>query len=754
MHDRRSIPWLFPLVLVASFLAGCDSGTSSSGDGDDQDVADVAGEAESSADADADADAGADADADADAGADADADADTGADADAAGECDGECFAGQRTTCTCDPSDPCGWSGDGICDARRCDRTVGTSFDDGTDCDSWENCGGDCSSGVFNGCTCDPRNPCRWARNGSCDTAACEAAVPVGLVFDDSQDCACDEQCSGGVYNACTCGVDDPCGWTDNRSCERTACEAALPGVPVLSDTDDCVCDGACTEGALDACTCGTDDPCGWSGNGTCEHADCEAAVPGGTVFADSVDCAVMACDGACTASAHDACTCGLDDPCGWAGDGFCDGDPCEAVLPGAHFDDLTDCSTTPGTLTFAATSVVNELNRNDMYVFADAMVANGYSWVVRDPDVTRADLTSYLEMDITVLYHTGHGNTGIVAVADGSLGVSAVTLAAHNSIFATCLTLEVPWAAAFGPTAETVLGYTDLSYDIIDDDVARDTATAVGGGAGWMLAWYQANVSVGSLSDRWAGYVREGADIVEYSARTGTIPTAPGPPDVWVPLATDGRLWASNTLLDDGRTFAAPARMPALVPDSGRRTTALPDAWSQLSPTTMTQDEATTLAAAAVVASTGALPADAVLDRALAVLARRDGGDPIVVGWFVRWSRTIDGLPVRGNGVADHFAVLVAPSGAIAVSSWWPSVVAAPMSAPPSSLFLDSASALRLAAADLSRAVKGELRLRSVRAVWGTPGPGSLALVPAWEFADSSGSALVVDAVTGEVLR
>jgi hypothetical protein len=659
------------LAVAAALAAGaaCDDGAQHlTGDVIDSDPDDTAVGADADADADADAEipveadaeVGPDADADADPEADvpADADAEVGPDADAdAGACDGECLAGLRTTCTCDETDPCGWSDDGICDTRRCMRDFGSGFDDGTDCDTRENCGGDCSGGTYNACTCDPRDPCRWEPDGACDTPECEAAVPGGPIFDDTEDCV-----------------------------------------------------GA-------------------------------------------------SCDGACRETTHDACTCAPDDPCAWAGDGFCDDDACEALLPGAHFDDSADCGGTPGTLTVAVTSVVNELDRNDMYVMAEGLVGLGYDWVLRDADVTTAELASYLERELTTLYHTSHGNTGVVVTADGMLDSGDATLAVRNTIFATCLTLADSWSSAFGATAESVLGYTEVSYDIVDDEVVRLMLMELRAGASYILAWYEANVAVDGLDDRWIGYVREGADIVEYSARSGVVPTArPAPlPDgaTWVRLGdAAASLWASSALLADARAFDAPPRLAAAVADAGRTAGTLPGGWSRLGATTATPDDATTAARRFVDESLGGLPADAVLDGATPVFARREGELGRPVGWTVRWSRRLDGVPVRGNGVADHLVVLVGPAGAVAWSSWWPERFDAPASPAGSDLLLDAAAALRTAATELSATVKGELRLRAARAVYGTAGPDRGTAVPAWEFDDGRGGAVVVDALTGRVLR
>jgi hypothetical protein len=97
---------------------------------------------------------------------------------------------------------------------------------------------------------------------------------------------------------------------------------------------------------------------------------------------------------------------------------------------------------------------------------------------------------------------------------------------------------------------------------------------------------------------------------------------------------------------------------------------------------------------------------------------------------------------------------VLVGPSGPAAWSSWWPELEIAAASAPSPALLLDASAALRTAADQLAQAVKGELRLDAVRPVYGTRGPGSNTLVPAWQYTGRNGASVVLDALTGAILR
>jgi len=52
-------------------------------------------------------------------------------------------------------------------------------------------------------------------------------------------------------------------------------------------------------------------------------------------------------CDGACADPLYTACSCGQDDPCGWAGDGICDEECVELGYVEQMFDDTADCDPT-----------------------------------------------------------------------------------------------------------------------------------------------------------------------------------------------------------------------------------------------------------------------------------------------------------------------------------------------------------------------------------------------------------------------
>ncbi len=86
------------------------------------------------ADGDADQDLDADRDLDSDAEGEIDADAEIDAEIDT-GPCGGDCAARLASGCTCAAADPCGWTGDGICDAACLEVPVADRLDDLADCD-------------------------------------------------------------------------------------------------------------------------------------------------------------------------------------------------------------------------------------------------------------------------------------------------------------------------------------------------------------------------------------------------------------------------------------------------------------------------------------------------------------------------------------------------------------------------------------------------------------------------------------------
>ncbi len=197
------------------------------------------------------------------------------------------------------------------------------------------------------------------------------------------------------------------------------------------------------------------------------------------------------------------------------------------------------------------------------------------------------------------------------------------------------------------------MLGYTKVSFDFIDDDVANRFLNALSGGASYVSAWYQANAAIYDVSDRWAGYVREGGAIVEYSARSGRTPTSAPPDEAYESLGRTGRLLVSTSL----RTSAASISevVPAVIAFPGLVTSGqTPGAWNSLHSMDVSAADAELEALEYMEEYFGEVPLDATLEAASPLVANRPGRGEETVGYLIRYTRVVHGLAVRGNRVAE----------------------------------------------------------------------------------------------------
>jgi hypothetical protein len=103
-------------------------------------------------------------------------------------DCQGACEQGDWNECTCDISDPCGWSNNGQCNGYCIELgIVDEMFDESDDCIG--ECTGLCQSGVYVQCTCDSSDPCAWSNDGYCDDECILNGI-VEEMFDDAADCS------------------------------------------------------------------------------------------------------------------------------------------------------------------------------------------------------------------------------------------------------------------------------------------------------------------------------------------------------------------------------------------------------------------------------------------------------------------------------------------------------------------------------------------------------------------------------------
>ncbi len=556
-----------------------------------------------------------------------------------------------------------------------------------------------------------------WIDNSCADG---EMSCGDGSCIPDAWRCDGEQDCDNGRDEE-SCSSDGP---SESDPVDRPE------GESLCTDTCEYAGDGECDDGgpssSYDICELGTDcTDCGARTGGQ-DRPD----APSGC-GADEITCA----NGNCVASSS-ACN-GTDD-CGDGSD--------EAAMR---------CDVPEG-LTFVGTAVSDDLDQADLDIFAEQMSGIGFRQATLDRDVSTSELAEYLRMDVTTLYHTGHGEVGIVYTSDGELTVDTTTIGARNVIWATCLTLDESWANAFGPNTETVLGYTKVSFDGVDEDVVRSFASQLANGQSHMEAWYLSNSAISDLADRWAGYVREGSSIVEYSARRGNRPAGRMRTSAdMVEIGSVRGLFVSEEILADERTMAESFSRDLVVASAEVTATMESQGLAHLDATERSADEAIA-SAEAWLRENGGLPADAVLDRVIPIDARQNGsGRPVAVAHMVRFAREVEGVRVRGNRVEDHIAVLVGADSVLSVSRYWPET-AVTESSPREERLLGVGAATRLAADDLSASLKGgELHIIAVTPVYGTLGLGadSHELVPAYELRGRDGSTIVISAVTGEIL-
>ena len=142
------------------------------------------------------------------------------------------------------------------------------------------------------GACCQPGDPCGWAQNGSCDCADHFGwdGADCGSCLPTSPQCLADSTCPAGCsanMGAC-CAEGDPCGFANDNACE---CEGQFawddadcghcnnPAPPCPPNT----CPNGCTPVDVSPQCCMDGNPCGWAGDGFC---DC-----GGALAWDAQDC-------------------------------------------------------------------------------------------------------------------------------------------------------------------------------------------------------------------------------------------------------------------------------------------------------------------------------------------------------------------------------------------------------------------------------------------------------------------------------
>lgn len=404
----------------------------------------------------------------------------------------------------------------------------------------------------------------------------------------------------------------------------------------------------------------------------------------------------------------------------------------------------------------FMVTSVSDNLNAHDAEIFSSRLEELGFSRENWDQNVNKTTLSHYLNQPYILIYHTGHGFTGGIATANGVFKADDVTINAQNTIFATCFTLkEGDWKQAFGDTAQTVMGYTKESFDVVDERVVSRYADHLHDNQTHFVAWYLSNNSIDNLSDRWAAYVREEDDIILYRARNSVSQIVPLSYK-FTPLGTSNPLQISDAVLANIPNVANlyPISINMERGKQSKRIYAANKPFSNMKPSTFEKQEAVDYATKWL-QENGHDEDSLFLDRVIAVERKvSDDSLPEIVAHEVRFGRKVAGMPLRSNGTADHISVTVGNGKTLFFSKYWSEITTTLARRAP--LIMQPNDAITIAKDEIVRAAKGRpTHIVDVVPVMGTDGnPSSGILEPAYGFRATGGEVIVVSAVTGKILN
>lgn len=412
--------------------------------------------------------------------------------------------------------------------------------------------------------------------------------------------------------------------------------------------------------------------------------------------------------------------------------------------------DDSNDNDNT-ASKTVYTTESAPDLDTSDRLDFKNELRKGGYKHI---GDKTRVRISEFNNLlgrsDIKALYHASHGVNGAVMLMDRDLTCgNSAKFKVENVIFATCLTLrDKCWKQRMGSTSKTILGYTKVSYDGIANTNAIKFGRMIVDGKRYIKAWYASNTSINALKDRWCGYVREGGNIVEYSARSGKVPRSLEGAS-FEAMDANQLVFISEDLLDDTRDFdnrftGLKQRRFSLIENSGQEVVFSDDdaIFLPKQRATATSDDAIKIAKEYLGKD---LPEDAVLEGVDMIDA-----DASTAAYRVRFTRQKDGLTIRGNVEEHHIEILVNNDKVAAVSKLWPDVIEIAGSSFESLVSVNQ-SAEKLGDY-LSSIVRNPVKILSVSPCVGNTSDEEL--VPAHCFEDDQETIWVVNASTGEVVE
>ncbi|MFH1808083.1 MAG: hypothetical protein ABIJ09_05025, partial [Pseudomonadota bacterium] len=239
-------------------------------------------------------------------------------------------------------------------------------------------------------CSCNQRGVCE--PGCSCDPDCERDAGASDSVGQDQGQVGCGTSCTDLIYDECTCGVADPCGWIGDGYCDLDPSRSSCLGF--TQHFDDAVdCRPASDAGSAPDTATVPDSGTGLDA-GPSDHAtgvDQTSTPDTGTDSAVPTDC-----PSDCSNMYYTACSCSAADPCGWSNDGYCDLDPPSqsCAIYSNHFDDSQDClAVTDAGSTVDASTGVDVVPPQDAGSAGDSGPAGGFV-AVSNPVQGRTDIS------------------------------------------------------------------------------------------------------------------------------------------------------------------------------------------------------------------------------------------------------------------------------------------------------------------------------------------------------------------------
>lgn len=169
-----------------------------------------------------------------------------------------------------------------------------------------------------------------------------------------------------------------------------------------------------------------------------------------------------------------------------------------------------------------------DNLSSEDIGIMDIGLYCLGYNPIDINTEITIEEMKMLIQEPVDFFYFSGHGNRSGTIIATDQV-FNALTwgykYAATNILFSACEVLfDTEVVKAFiGPSVQYVMGYTDVSYDSRDNQVAIDMLKEMKKGNSIPMSFYLASIKDEKLRGRWAIYQNSTSGLIEYSARSKT---------------------------------------------------------------------------------------------------------------------------------------------------------------------------------------------------------------------------------------